>query len=163
MNLDANYADAQLEDVSALPADLIDALRARLDRVNDNFNSECLSLTHAHIYSPFQTGPMALGLKRLWRHDNYTYVYSRSTTHTNASQPKTPPLSFISINKRINLFVTGAGVFDRKEVMRAFLAFFIAIFGTYRRFFTVVFGELKFQKESFLQAQTAYRTVPRDF
>ncbi len=64
VNLDANYADAQLEDVSALPADLIDALRARLDRVNDNFNSECLSLTHAHIYSPILNGANGIRPKK---------------------------------------------------------------------------------------------------
>jgi hypothetical protein len=43
------------------------------------------------------------------------------------------------------------GIFDHRAVARSFTAFFVSIFGTYRRYFSSVDGKQKFMKEYFIQ------------
>jgi hypothetical protein len=48
---------------------------------------------------------------------------------------------------------TESGVFDWRSAARAFTAFFVSVFGTYRRFIIWEEGRQKFQKAAFIESQ----------
>ena len=105
INIDSDVVEISIEDVGILPAELVNPLHSRLDRIVVNWKRTCVAAL---------------------------YFYHKTLTRS------------------LLVCISGTGIWEARELMRAFLSFFVGIFGTYRRFFQQLpDGSAKFDREAF--------------